>query len=124
MNALRNKVQLIGNLGQTPEIKTLEEGRKMARFSVATNENYRSVSGEWIRDTQWHTLVAWGKMADTVEKYLDKGTEVAVEGRLVSRSYTDKNGEKRYVTEVVVNEILTFGERKKEPQALSDEKAG
>ncbi len=124
MNALRNKVQLIGNLGQAPEIRTLEEGRKMARFSVATNENYRSASGEWIRDTQWHTLVAWGKMADTVEKYLDKGTEVAVEGRLVSRSYTDKNGEKRYVTEVVVSEILTFGEKKKEAQALSEEKAG
>jgi len=124
MNALRNKVQLIGNLGQAPEIRTLEEGRKMARFSVATNENYRSSTGEWIRDTQWHTLVAWGKMADTVEKYLDKGTEVAVEGRLVSRSYTDKNGEKRYVTEVVVSEILTFGEKKKETQALPDEKAG
>lgn len=96
----------------------------MARFSIATNENYRSVTGEWIKDTQWHTLVAWGKMADTVEKYLDKGMEVAVEGRLVSRSYTDKNGEKRYVTEVIVNEILTLGERKKETQAPSDAKAG
>lgn len=113
MNAIRNKVQLIGNLGQTPEIKTFNEGRKRAKFSIATNENYKSSTGEWVKDTQWHTLVAWGKTAEIVEKYLDKGFEVAVEGKLVTRSYTDKSGEKRYTTEVVVSEILLLGDRKK-----------
>ncbi len=113
MNALRNKVQLIGNLGQAPEIKTFDEGRKMAKFSIATNENYKSGTGEWVKDTQWHTVVAWGKTAEIVEKYLDKGAEVAVEGKLVSRSYTDKNGDKRNTTEVIASEILLLSDRKK-----------
>lgn len=112
MNAIRNKVQLIGNLGSNPEIKVLNEGRKMARFSIATNENYKSMSGDWVKETQWHNLVAWGKTAEIVEKYLEKGLEVAVEGKLVNRSYVDKNGEKRYATEVVVNEILLLDSRK------------
>lgn len=116
MSALRNKVQLIGNLGQTPEVKTFNEGRKMARFSIATNENYKSGTGEWVQDTQWHTIVAWGAVAERAEKYLKKGVEVAVEGKLVNRTYTDKNGEKRSATEVVVSEILLIGERKKEPK--------
>lgn len=115
MNALRNKVQLIGNLGHAPEIKTFNEGRKMAKFSIATNGNYRTGTGEWVKDTQWHTIIAWGKTAEIVEKYLDKGAEVAVEGKLVNRSYTDKNGDKRNTTEVVVSEILLLGDRKKEP---------
>jgi single-strand DNA-binding protein len=114
MSALRNRVQLIGNLGQTPEIKTFNEGRKMAKFSIATNENYKSGTGEWVQDTQWHTIIAWGPVAERAEKYLKKGLEVAVEGKLVNRSYTDKNGEKRSTTEVVVSEIMLIGERKKE----------
>ena len=113
MNAIRNKVQLIGNLGQSPEIKTFNEGRKMAKFSLATNESYKSNTGEWMKDTQWHAIIAWGKAAEIAEKYLVKGAEVAVEGKLVNRSYTDKNGEKRSVTEVVVSEILLLGDRKK-----------
>lgn len=113
MNAIRNKVQLIGNLGNTPEIKVLNEGRKMARFSIATHENYKSGSGEWVKETYWHSLVAWGKTAEIVEKYLEKGLEVAVEGKLVSRSYTDKNGEKKYATEVVVSEILLLGDSRR-----------
>jgi len=111
MYALKNKVQLIGNLGNAPEVKNTESGKKMVRFSVATNESYRNAAGEKITETQWHTLVAWGKVADIAEKYLDKGTEVAIEGKLINRNYTDKAGNKKYVTEVQVNEILMLGSK-------------
>lgn len=111
MNALRNKVQLIGNLGNAPEIKQMDSGKKMARFSVATNESYHSAQGEKVTETQWHNIVAWGKLADIAEKYLSKGKEIALEGKLVSRSYVDKDGNKKYITEVQVNELLMFGER-------------
>ena len=109
MYALKNKVQLIGNLGNAPEVKTLESGKKMARFSVATSESYRNAKGEKVTETQWHNLVAWGKVADIVEKYLTKGKEVAIEGKLVNRSYNDKDGNKKYITEVQVNELLMLG---------------
>lgn len=109
MYALKNKVQLIGNLGNTPEVKTLESGKKMARFSVATSENYRNAKGEKVTETQWHNLVAWGKVAEIAEKFLFKGKEVAIEGKLVSRSYNDKEGNKKYITEVQVNELLLLG---------------
>ncbi len=113
MYALKNKVQLIGNLGNNPEVKTLDGGKKMARFSVATSESYRNAKGEKITDTQWHTLVAWGKVAEIAEKYLQKGSEIAVEGKLINRSYNDKDGVKKYITEVQVNEILMLGEKAK-----------
>ena len=106
MYALRNKVQLIGNLGQNPEIKTTEGGKKLARFNIATNESYPNTKGEKVTETQWHTVIAWGKVADIAEKYLSKGSEVAIEGKLVNRSYNDKQGNKKYVTEVQVNEVL------------------
>lgn len=109
MFALKNKVQLIGNLGNTPEIKTLETGKKMARFSVATHEVYRNAKGEKVTDTQWHNLVVWGKMADIAEKYLAKGREVLIEGKIVNRSYNDKEGQKKYVTEIQVNELVLLG---------------
>ena len=109
MNNLRNKVQLIGNLGMNPEIKTLESGKKLAKFSIATNESYKNAKGEKIEDTQWHNLIAWGKTADIIEKYLQKGNEVAIDGKLTNRSYDDKDGNKRYITEIVVNEILMLG---------------
>jgi single-strand DNA-binding protein len=112
MYALKNKVQLIGNLGNKPEIRTLDGGKKMARFSVATNESYRNTKGEKVTETQWHNLVAWGKVAELVEKYLDKGSEVAIEGKLTNRSWNDKDGTKKYMTEVVVNELLMLGEKK------------
>ena len=114
MYALRNKVQLIGNLGNPPEIKTFESGKKMARFSVATSENYRNAKGEKVKETHWHNLVAWGKLADIAEKYLTKGKEIAVEGKLVNRSYNDKAGNKKYVSEVQVNELLLLGSKKEE----------
>tara|TARA_B100001146_G_scaffold225031_1_gene245823 strand:+ start:37483 stop:37821 length:339 start_codon:yes stop_codon:yes gene_type:complete len=109
MNALRNKVQLIGNLGNDPEIVTLDSGKKLAKFSMATNETYKNQQGERVTDTQWHNVVAWGKTADLVESYVTKGKEIAIEGKLTHRSYEDKEGVKRYSTEVVCNELLLLG---------------
>ena len=112
MYALKNKVQLIGNLGNAPEVKNTENGIKLARFSMATNETYRGRTGEKITETTWHNVVAWGKVADIAEKFLTKGKEVAIEGKLINRSYTDKDGIKRYVTEIQVNELLLIGGEK------------
>lgn len=109
MNALRNRVQLIGNLGNDPEIVNMESGSKLAKFSIATNETYKNTKGEKVTDTQWHNVVAWGKTAEIIEKYLVKGNEVAIEGKLTSRSYETKEGEKRYVTEIKCNELLMLG---------------
>ena len=109
MNTLKNKVQLIGNLGNAPEIKNTEKGRKLARFSIATNETYYNAKGEKVVETQWHNLIAWGKVADVVEKYLSKGSEVAIEGKLMNNNYTDKDGNKRYTTDIHVNELLLIG---------------
>ena len=106
MNALRNKVQLIGNLGQDPEIKDLDNGSKLAKFTIATNETYRNSKGEKVTETQWHNVVAFGKTAEIIENYLQKGKEVALEGKLIHRSYENKEGEKRYVSEVRCNELL------------------
>jgi single-strand DNA-binding protein len=111
MYALKNKVQLIGNLGNNPEVKTFEGGKKIASFSVATNESYRNAKGEKVTETQWHRVVAWGKVAEIAEKYLTKGKEVALEGKLVNRNYTDKDGVKKYITEVQVSELLLLGEK-------------
>ena len=112
MYALKNKVQLIGNLGNNPEIRTTESGKKLARFSVATNETYRSAKGDKVVETQWHNLVAWGKVAEIAEQLLTKGSEVAIEGKLINRNYTSKEGNKHYITEVQVNEILLLGDKK------------
>ena len=112
MNALRNKVQLIGNLGTNPEIKNLDGGKKLAKFSIATNESYKNAKGELIKETTWHSLKAWGKTAEIIEKYLTKGSEVAIEGKLVNNNYTDKEGVKRYVTEIEVNEVLMLDTKK------------
>ena len=109
MSTLRNKVQLIGNLGNDPEIITLESGKKLAKFSLATNESYKDANGEKQTKTDWHNLVAWGKTADIIEKYITKGKEIAIEGKLSTRSYETKEGEKRYITEVVCNELLMLG---------------
>lgn len=112
MNALRNKVQLIGNLGNAPEVKTTENGKKLARFSMATNETYTGRTGRKETETTWHNIIAWGKVADIAEKFLTKGKEVALEGKLVNRSYTDKEGVKRYITEIQINELLMIGGEK------------
>ena len=112
MNALRNKVQLIGNLGLDPEIKNLDGGKKLAKMSIATNETYKNNKGEKVTETQWHNLIAWGKTAEICEKFLKKGSEIAVEGKLVNRNYTDKEGIKRYVTEIEIHEVLMLDAKK------------
>jgi len=111
MSTLRNKVQLIGNLGNQPEVITLESGKKLAKFTMATNESYKNAQGEKITDTQWHNIIAWGNTAQIIEQYVNKGEELAIEGKLTSRSYDDKDGNKRYITEIVVNELLMLGSK-------------
>jgi single-strand DNA-binding protein len=108
MNTLRNKVQLIGNLGNDPEIITLDSGKKLAKFSLATNEYYKDADGQKQTKTDWHNLVAWNKTAEIIENYVTKGKEIAIEGKLTNRSWDDKEGNKRYITEVVVSEVLMF----------------
>ena len=111
MSTLKNNVQLIGNVGNAPEITNLDSGKKIAKLSLATNENYKNAKGEKVTDTQWHNCVAWGKTAEIVEKYVEKGKEIAIQGKLTSRSYEDKEGVKRYVTEIVINEVLLLGSK-------------
>lgn len=111
MSTLRNKVQLVGNLGEAPKVTVFESGKKVARFSLATNESYKNSSGEKVTSTQWHSCVAWGKTADIVEKFLDKGKEVAIDGKLNYRSFTDDNGMERKVTEIVCDELLLLGNK-------------
>lgn len=113
MNALRNKVQLIGNLGNAPEIRNTESGKKLVKFSVATNEIYNNSKGEKVKETQWHNVIAWGKLAEIAEKYLHKGSEIAVEGRLITRNYNDKEGNKKYITEIQISELLMLGGKDK-----------
>lgn len=109
---MKNRVQLLGNLGQDPEIKTLENGNKMAKMSVATNESYKNAAGEFETETQWHNVIAFGKTAEIAEKYLQKGSEVLLEGKLMHRNYTDKDGQKRYISEVQVLNILLLDKKK------------
>lgn len=111
MNNLRNKVQLIGNIGMTPEIISFENGSKLAKFSLATNESYRNAKGERVDETQWHNLIVWGKQVDTIEKYVKKGQEIAVEGKLITKTFETKEGEKRTKTEIQVQEFLLLGKK-------------
>jgi single-strand DNA-binding protein len=111
MYALQNKVQLIGRLGALPDIRTAQNGKKYARFSLATNESYRNAKGERVTETQWHNLVVWGKLAEIAEKYLQKASEVVVQGKLVTKVYTDKEGVRKQFTEVQVSELLMVGEK-------------
>ena len=103
---MRNRVQLIGHVGQDPEVKNLEGGKKLATLSVATNDNYVNAKGEKVEQTEWHRAIAWGKTAEIIEKYVLKGKEIAIDGKLTNRSYDDANGVKRYVSEIVINEVL------------------
>lgn len=110
MKSLRNSVQLIGRLGKDPEVKTFGD-KKKATFSIATSDSYKNQKGEKVEDTQWHNIVIWGKLAGVAEKYLKKGQEVCIEGRLVHRDYETNNGEKRYFTEVNVNDLVMLGNK-------------
>jgi len=106
MNSLRNSVRLVGNLGMDPEVRSFDNNKKLARLSLAINESYKNDKGEKVTETQWHNVVMWNAQAKFAEDYLKKGDEIAIEGRLSSRSYTDKDGNKRFVTEIVANEFL------------------
>lgn len=106
MNALKNKVQLIGNLGKDPEIRNMTSGKIKASFPLATSEVYKNKDGEKVTDTQWHNVIAWGKTAEVAENYLQKGNRIAVEGRLVHRSYETKDGAKKYITEIVASSLM------------------
>ena len=109
MKALRNKVQLIGRLGQEPEVLTFDDGGKIAKFSMATDDSYKDKQGQKVERTQWHNVIVRGGLVNIVENYVTKGQEIAIEGKLTSRSWDDKDGNKRYVTEVMVNELLLLG---------------
>ena len=111
MNTSKNKVQLIGHLGAAPEVKTFENGNTLAKMNIATNETYKNAKGEEVSDTQWHRVTAWGKTAEIAGKYLTKGSQVLIDGRLAYREYTDKEGQRRFMTDVVVNEILMLDKK-------------
>ncbi len=111
MNNLRNKVQLIGNIGQTPTIVTFENGNKLAKITIATNERYKTLKGEIVTDTQWHNAIAWGKTADILEKHVKKGQEIAIEGRLIHESFDGKDGIKRYASKIQINELVMIGKK-------------
>lgn len=111
MKNLRNSVQLIGNVGKEPQVRSFESGKTMASFSLATSESYLDANGKRVNNTQWHKVVAWGKTANFVESYIDKGNRIALEGKLVHRSYDDKEGTTKYITEIVVSEIVLLTAR-------------
>ena len=112
MSSIRNYVHLLGNIGEDPKVTKLDSGKKVARFSLATNENYKDSNGDKQQRTDWHTIVAWGKTAEIVEEYAHKGKQVAVVGKLKTRTYTEpKEGHERRVTEVIADEILLLGSK-------------
>ena len=111
MSNLRNSVQLIGRLGKDPEVRTFDSGKKVATFSIATTDSYKNQKGEKVQETQWHNLVIWGKLADIAGQYLKKGKEIAIEGKLIHRSYETSSGEKKYITEITVNDLVMLGEK-------------
>ena len=115
MRNLRNRIQLIGRLGRDPEFRLLESGKNVVNFTVATNESYKNSAGEKIEDTQWHQVVAWGSLAELADKYLQKGSEVVVQGKLVHRNYEGPDGNKRYVTEILADELLFMGKPADKP---------
>ncbi|WP_420579654.1 single-stranded DNA-binding protein [Reichenbachiella sp.] len=110
MTTLKNNVQLIGRLGNDPELRTFDSGKKMTAFSLATNETYYNNKGEKVEDTQWHNIVAWGKKAETIDSYLKKGSEIAIQGKLVNRKY-EKEGVTKYITEISLNEMLMLDKK-------------
>jgi len=116
MNSLRNRVQLIGNLGQDPETKTLDSGKKVAHFTLATDDGYKNSDGQKVNETTWHNIVAWNGLADIAGKYLKKGGQVAVEGKIVYRSYEDKKGVTKYITEIVLSDLLMLKSPKEQVQ--------
>jgi len=125
MNKLRNNVRLIGRLGKDPEVRNLPSGKKVANFSMATSENFYNSNGDRVEETQWHNIVAWGKLAEIAHDYLQKGDEVALEGKLIHRKYETADGQMRYITEITADEILKLSPRKSkeaETEEITDAK--
>ena len=114
MNTLRNNVQLVGHLGKDVEFKALDNGKAIAKFSLATNDFFKNAQNEKIQETQWHNIIAWGKTAELMNSMLSKGSEVMVRGKLMTRSYEDKEGLKKYITEITASEFICF-DKKSEP---------
>jgi single-strand DNA-binding protein len=110
MSTLRNKVTLIGNAGMAPEIKNLDNNRKLAKLSLATQESYKNAQNEWVNNTTWHSIIAWGPTAAFLEKHVGKGQEIMVEGKIVNRSY-EVEGVKKYITEIEVHEVMLIGKK-------------
>jgi single-strand DNA-binding protein len=114
-----NKVQLIGYIGKDPEVSTISSGMKVAKFQMATSESYKDKSGTKVEKTEWHNIIAWGSHADVIEKYLKKGKQIYVEGKLTTRSWDDKkSGEKKYITEIV---LLSFSFLGKKDDSISSQ---
>lgn len=120
MNTLRNKVQLIGNIGKEPMIYTTQSGKKVARFSLATVETYKDKDGVWVNQTSWHQVVAWGKAASLVQEKAKKGLEVAIEGSLKNRTYTNKEGHTAYVTEIEAKQLLLIYRNKQQEKQTTE----
>ena len=104
-----NKAILLGNLGKDPEIRRLDDGRAVANFSIATSESYKNKAGERVTNTEWHNIVLWSPLAEIAENYLKKGNQVYIEGKISNRSYEDKDGVKKYISEVVGRDITLLG---------------
>ena len=111
MTTLSNSVHLIGRLGIDPKTFEFDSGKMKTTFSLATSDYYKDEKGERVQETQWHNIVAWGKTAKIASDYLNKGKEIALEGKLTNRSYEDKDGNKKYITEVVANQILILDKK-------------
>lgn len=120
MNSLRNKVQLIGNLGAAPEVKEVTGGRKMAKFSMATHERFKNQKGEWMEETYWHKITLWGKQAEFAQKNFQKGTEIAVDGKLRPKVYEDKDGTKKFTIDIEVNEVMICGNKEKKNTSIEE----
>jgi single-strand DNA-binding protein len=117
MNSLKNRVMLIGNLGQDPDTKTTESGKKVTHFTLATDDGYKNSEGQKISETTWHNIVAWNGLADIADRFLKKGHQVVVEGRIVYRNYEDKKGATKYITEIVLNDLALLRNGKEKDQA-------
>ena len=123
MNNLRNHVLLIGNLGSDVELKKFDSGKHVARVSLATSESYKK-NDEWVKETQWHRLVAWGNLAERLARTAQKGSELAVQGKLKYGSYEDKNGQTREYAEIVINEFMVTGGRKEKEVETTETENG
>jgi single-strand DNA-binding protein len=119
MTTMRNSVQLIGRAGLDPEVKTIANDRMIAKFSLATNEYYTNDKGERVEDTTWHKIVAFGKLAERIEKSVKKGQQLAISGKLTTNTWEDKEGNKRTTVEIIANEMMVFNPAPSDQESAS-----